>query len=87
TVAARAPMRTALAALPGVRGVYASEGNFLLVRFEDAAGALAALEAAGVVVRDQRAALGLGDALRITIGTSDENARVLSALSAMEIAA
>ena len=87
TVAARGPMRDALAALPGVRRVYASEGNFLLVRFVDAAAALASLHAAGVVVRDQRAAPGLDDALRITIGTQAENARVVSALSAMEIAA
>ena len=87
TVAARGPMREALAALPGVRRVYPSEGNFLLARFGDAGAALAALQAAGVVVRDQRAAPGLDDALRITIGTPAENARVLSALSAMEIAA
>lgn len=87
TVAARAPMRDALAALPGVRRVYASGGNFLLVRFDDADAALLALQSAGIVVRDQRAAPGLEDALRITIGTPAENARVLTALSAMEIAA
>ncbi|HST44176.1 MAG TPA: histidinol-phosphate transaminase, partial [Luteimonas sp.] len=38
----------------------------------------------GVVVRDQRAAPALGDALRITIGTLAENDRVLAALSATE---
>lgn len=87
TVSARASMHQALAALPGVRRVYASEGNFLLVRFDDADAALSALHAAGVVVRDQRAAPGLEDALRISIGTPSGNARVLSALAAMEIAA
>ena len=87
TLAARGPMREALAALPGVRRVYASDGNFLLARFDDADAALSALRAAGVVVRDQRAAPGLDDALRITIGTPVENASVLSALSTLEIAA
>lgn len=79
--AERERLRAALAALPGVRRVYPSEGNFLLVRFADAARAFAALLAAGVVVRDQRAAPQLGDALRITVGTPAQNARVLDVLS------
>lgn len=77
----RTRLAEALRALPGVRRVYPSQGNFLLVRFADAESAYRALLAAGVVVRDQRAAPQLGDALRITIGTPQENARVLEALS------
>ena len=86
-VVAREPLRAALAALPGVRRVYASQGNYLLARFDDAGAALAALLDAGVVVRDQRGAPGLDDALRITVGTPAENARVVAALSALEVAA
>ncbi|MBJ6984291.1 histidinol-phosphate transaminase [Luteimonas sp. MC1750] len=77
----RERMRTALADVPGVLRVYPSEGNFLLVRFADASRAFAQLLAAGIVVRDQRAAPQLGDALRITIGTPAQNDRVLRALS------
>lgn len=77
----RARLADALRALPGVRRVYPSQGNFLLVRFDDAETAYGSLLAAGVVVRDQRAAPQLGDALRISIGTPDENARVVAALS------
>ena len=66
--------------LPGVRVVYASRGNFLLARFDDAQAAFERLLAAGVVVRDVRAMRGLGDALRITIGSPAENAAVLAAL-------
>jgi histidinol-phosphate aminotransferase len=73
-------MREALPELPGVRRVYPSDGNFLLVRFDDAEAALRRLRDAGVVVRDQRAAPSLQDALRITIGTPGENDRVLAAL-------
>ncbi|GAB3048610.1 histidinol-phosphate transaminase [Stenotrophomonas tumulicola] len=73
--------------LPGVRRVYPSAGNYLLVRFEDAQAAFDALLAAGVVVRDQRAAPQLGDALRISIGSPTENQRVLAALSARRAAA
>jgi histidinol-phosphate aminotransferase len=76
-----------LRALPGVRRVYASEGNYLLARFDDADAALARLLAAGIVVRDMRAMPQLGDALRISIGTAAENAAVVDALSATEAAA
>jgi histidinol-phosphate aminotransferase len=73
-------LQSALATLPGVRRVYPSQGNFLLVRFDDAEAAFQALLDAGVVVRDQRAAPQLGDALRISIGTPEQNQRVLGAL-------
>lgn len=80
----RERLRSALALLPGVRRVYPSDGNYLLVRFADADAAFARLLAAGVVVRDQRAAPQLGDALRISLGTPDQNQRVLAALDAKE---
>jgi len=83
----RARMRDALATLPGVRRVYPSQGNYLLVRFDDADRAFAALLSTGVVVRDQRAAPQLGDALRISIGSPEQNDRVLSALAVREAAA
>ena len=83
----RQRLLAALATLPGVRRVYPSQGNFLLVRLDDAQAAFARLLAAGVVVRDQRAAPQLDDALRISIGTREENDAVIAALTATEIAA
>ncbi len=84
----RERLATALKALPGVRRVYPSQGNFLLARFHDAQAAFDGLLRAGVVVRDQRAAPCLHDALRISIGAPDENDAVISALTkATEIAA
>lgn len=77
----RERLRVALADLPGVRRVYPSDGNYLLVRFVDAELALQRLLAQGVVVRDMRAQPQLGDALRISIGRPDENDAVLAALS------
>lgn len=87
TIVERDALAAALATTPGVRQVYPSAGNYLLVRFVDADRAFAALLSAGIVVRDQRAAPQLGDALRISLGTPAQNARVLSALQALEIAA
>ncbi|GAB1407851.1 histidinol-phosphate transaminase [Thermomonas brevis] len=80
---ARARLADGLRALPCVRRVYPSEGNFLLVRCVDAGAAFAALLAAGVVVRDMRAMPQLGDALRITVGSAGECRRVLAALGAL----
>lgn len=76
----RQRMRGALAGCAGVRAVLASQANFLAVRFDDAAAALAVLQRDGIVVRDVRHQPLLADALRITLGTRAENDRVLAAL-------
>jgi len=83
-VQVRSERQRLLAALrqsPGVRRVYSSQGNFLLLRCDDAQVTFAALLAAGVVVRDMRATPGLEDALRISIGTVQQNERVLAVLA------
>lgn len=81
--AERARMRAALASLPGVRSVLPSQANFLTVRFDDAETAYRRLFDAGIVVRDVRRHPGLGDALRITIGTPADNAQVLAVLAVL----
>ena len=83
----REGLRVALLGLPGVRRVYRSSGNYLLVRLADAQAAFDTLLAAGVVVRDQRAAPQLGDALRITLGTPEQNDCVIATLSALKATA
>lgn len=83
----RARLYQALLASPSVTRVYPSQGNYLLARFADAEGAFRSLLAAGVVVRDQRAAPQLGDALRITVGSPEQNDRVISALQRNEVEA
>lgn len=76
-----------LAGSQDVRRVYPSQANFLLVRFADAGAAFERLLAAGVVVRDMRAMPQLGDALRITLGTPQQNDAWLAALRKIEVAA
>ncbi|NOT88756.1 MAG: histidinol-phosphate transaminase [Lysobacter sp.] len=85
--AERERMFAMLPQLDGVRVAYPSAGNFLLARFDDAETAYRRLLAAGVVVRDMRATPGLGDALRITVGSPDENDAVFAALKPAEVAA
>lgn len=86
-VAERNRLYGAIAVLPGVRRVYPSRANFLLVRFDDAEGAFQRLLGAGIVVRDMRAVPGLGDALRITVGTPAQNAALMAALTPIEAVA
>ncbi|MBE1160951.1 histidinol-phosphate transaminase [Dyella acidiphila] len=76
----RSMMRAALSQLPGVREVLPSDANFLAVRFDDAGTVYRQLLQADIVVRDIRRYPLLHDALRITIGTPSENARVLAVL-------
>lgn len=81
----RRRMASAIAALPGVRQVLPSQANFLAVRFDDAAAVHQRLLGAGIVVRDVRRYPQLGDALRITIGTPQENDRVLELLNNLDL--
>ncbi|MBK7146144.1 MAG: histidinol-phosphate transaminase [Xanthomonadales bacterium] len=83
----RERMRTALACCTGVRAVLSSEANFLAVRFDDPVQRYAQLAGAGVIVRQLMKYPGLADALRISIGSVDENNAVLRALGASEEAA
>ena len=56
-----------------------SQANFLLVRVGDRAGALrAALLKSGILVRDG-AGVGFPGHLRISIGTAEDNSRLLAA--------
>jgi histidinol-phosphate aminotransferase len=69
--------------LPGCRAVvrvHASAANFLLVEFHDADAAFRAIAAAGLLVRDFRTQAGLERALRITVGTPQQNDRLIGSL-------
>ncbi len=80
-LAERARLTRALAGLPRVRRVWPSDSNFILAEFDDAGAALEQGCRAGLLVRDARGYPGLGRALRITIGTAQQNSRLLEAWS------
>ncbi len=77
----RQRMSRALASLPLVARVWPSAANFVLADFRDAAAALARARGAKLLVRDARAHPELPEALRITIGASAQNTRLLQAWS------
>jgi histidinol-phosphate aminotransferase len=70
----------ALAALPGVVRVWPSASNFILAEFADAALALTRSRGARLLIRDARGYPGLGRCLRMSIGTPEQNDRLLGAL-------
>ena len=80
-LAERARLLQALPALARVRRVWPSEANFILAEFDDAGAALELGCQAGLLVRDARGYPGLGRALRITVGTPEQNSRLLEAWS------
>jgi histidinol-phosphate aminotransferase len=71
-----------LLALPVVKKIYPSHANFLLVETTDADGLYAALRDTGVIVRNRSRVTLCAGCLRITVGTPEENALLLDAISA-----
>ncbi|HKL62433.1 MAG TPA: histidinol-phosphate transaminase [Woeseiaceae bacterium] len=78
--AERERVRAALTACPGVLRVWPSDANFLLVRFRDSAQALALARETGLLLRDFGGEPGLENCLRITIGETADNDRLLAVL-------
>jgi histidinol-phosphate aminotransferase len=77
----REALEAGLDAIPGVRR-FASAANFVLVRLPDAPRAFEGLRARGILVRTLHGSHPLlAHCLRLTVGTPDENAKLLAALS------
>ena len=78
--AERVRLAQAVAALPGAT-VFPSAGNFLLVRVPDAAAVFDALLTERVLVKNvSKMHPLLAECVRLTVGSPDENARLLAAL-------
>lgn len=76
----RRRLEKALSGLPQVEKVWHSDANFLLVRFKDKDKVFSGLISQGIIVRDRSSAYNCEGCLRITVGTPDENNRLLSVL-------
>ncbi len=80
----RTRMATDLLNLYMVEKVYPSDANFLLVRVKEAKATYNKLMNIGIIVRDRSNVALCNSCLRITIGTPDENDRLLQALNELE---
>ncbi len=76
--AQREMLMSRLAELPQVRAVNHSDANFILVRVDDADRMYDYLIAHGVIVRNRNRVRGCEGSLRLTVGTPEENERLLS---------
>ena len=76
----RNALATVLQSMPGVEKVYPSDANFLLVRINNARKIYEFLLTKGIVVRDRSKVTLCEDCLRITIGTEQENTKLVDAL-------
>lgn len=74
----RVKMEQALSGIGKVKKIYSSNANFLLVEFEDAKKTYKDLSNIGVIVRDRSNQV--VNTLRLTIGTPEENKRLIAAL-------
>jgi histidinol-phosphate aminotransferase len=77
----RARLAAGLASVPIVRRVWPSDANFLLVDSADAARVMAAGRRAGVLLRDFSTGPYTPGAVRISVGTPDQNDRLLRSLA------
>ncbi len=80
-VAERERLSLTLLKLPAVKKVYPSQANFILVKIENAHQLYYQLVNLGIVVRDRSKVSLCRDCLRITIGTTAENNRLLETLT------
>lgn len=79
----RARLESALDALPRVRR-YPSAANFILARVPDGPAAFEGLKARGILVRTFHGSHPLlAHCLRLTVGTAEENARLIEALASV----
>jgi histidinol-phosphate aminotransferase len=78
-LAERTRLLESLPLLSRVTRVWPSDANFVLAEFADAGAALARAREARLLVRDARGYPGLARALRITVGTPEQNGRLLEA--------
>jgi len=66
---------------PLIRSVYPSDANFLLLDCIDAEGVLNAAVHVRLIIRDQRSQRALPSGVRISVGTPEQNSRLIGALT------
>jgi histidinol-phosphate aminotransferase len=77
----RARLSEQLVRLPAIRRVWPSDANFLLVDCVDADLVLRAVATVGLIIRDPRSQPGLGSSLRISVGTPEQNDRLVRGIA------
>ncbi len=82
--AERDRLSDAMRRLTYVKQVYPSAANFILVKVTDATGLYDALKERGVIIRNRTHETGCSDCVRITIGSAEENRRLILVMRSLE---
>lgn len=80
----RAHLMAAFRMLPFCEEVFPTDANFFLARFHDAQRLYEWLVQHGIIVRNRTRVVLCNDCLRVTVGSVDENTRLLSTLRSYE---
>lgn len=83
-ISQRPILRSRLEAFDCVEKVFPSEANFLLVRVKDPSGLYDHLIKDGIIVRNRSTVRGCEGTLRLTVGTPQENERLLRSINEYE---
>lgn len=78
-------LEKALADMPLVQGLVPSDANFFLARFEKPREVFDILMAQGIIVRDRSRELHCEGCLRITVGTPEENDKLIAAMEKIDM--
>jgi histidinol-phosphate aminotransferase len=84
TVIERENLKNDLLNLSFTEEVYPSDANFLLAKMKNARNVYEQLCQKGIIVRDRSKVILCDDCLRITIGTSEENKKLIEELSKLK---
>lgn len=84
-VAERQYLIKALQTINSVEQIFASETNYILVRFNASSNVFKSLWDQGIILRDQNKQPSLSGCLRITVGTRAESQRLIDALKAENV--
>ncbi len=81
---ARSVLSTTLENISYVERVYPSAANFLLVKVSDATRLYEELKQRGIIIRNRTHEPGCEECVRITVGSQEENNRLLEAMASLE---
>ena len=79
-VSERERLESELAVIDGLEIVTDSQANFILIRCEEARSVYESLFDKGIIIRDRGTQHGLGNCLRVSVGTPEENNQFLQEL-------
>ena len=77
----RERVKKEIAKIKGIQKIYPSDANFILVKMNEANKVYSTLLNQGIIVRNRSNIILCNNCLRITIGTSEENNKLLTALN------